>query len=219
MSEDLLALAAGHLPAAVVPACRLEGFGVETFGREAIGALVARYPAASDDWLTARTGTAVAVGGAGAEGPVLFADLHDGMIVRIWRLGAAVGLQPVSGVDVAADDDLHQSRRLVLFDAPDHPALTGGGAAAIVAAAERAAAADFGLAEPPLRSRVFVRRAFSDGASHVALFGLSVLANGARRQPIAFNMLAWCEGDAPPRLLVDRAGLAAAQAKAWAPHL
>lgn len=217
---DLLALADGRLPATVLPACRLDGFGVEGFGREQIGALFARFPGAGDT-VAAAGATAAAVVGAGTDAWALFADLHDDNIVRIWRLGPAVELlpPPPPAVAVAADDDLHQSRRVVHFDPAGHPGLVPGGAAAVAAAAEAAASLDVGLDEPALRSRAFVRRAFSDGATHVALLGLSVLANGARRQPLAFNMLALCADSAPPRLIVDRAGLAAAQARPWAPHL
>lgn len=220
MSVDLRAVIAGRGSDDVLPACRLDGFGVETFGREAIAALFARYPGAGNEWLAASSPTAAALVGFAADGPALFADLAAGGIVRLWRLGPVVDLPPPPRtVSVAADDDLHQSRGSVLFEPADHPGLGSDGAAVVVAAAGLAAAADLGLTEPPLRTRVFVRRAFSDGETHVALFGLSVLANGARRQPLAFNMLAYASAGAPLRLVVDRAGLAAAQAQPWAPYL
>ena len=215
---DLHDLAAGRMPPNVVPAVRLEGFGTETYAREPVAALLARHPEGFDDALIVGGRSAACLASQTPDGSALFADLHDGNIVRLWRLGGTVAaIVARQRVAVAADDDLSQLRSPVFFDAADHRELIEPDA--IVAAATAAATLDFGLGAPPLRTRVFVRRAFTAGAASAALFGLSVLANGARRQPLAFNVAALCFPGRAPRLIIDRAGLAAAQAAAWIPHL
>ena len=211
-------LAAGRLPPNIVPAVRLEGFGTEAYAREPVAALFARYPERFTDALTVEGRTAACVASLARDGPALFADLHAGNVVRVWRVGLPVNEPvPVPRVGVAADHDLTQLRAPLRFDPADHPELTD--VAAIVAAGHAAAALDLGLDGPPLRTRVFVRRAFTAGPASAALFGLAVLSDGARRHPLACNVVALCLPGSEARLIIDRAGLAAAQAATWTPRL
>jgi hypothetical protein len=109
----------------------------------------------------------------------LVADLYDGRIGRMWRVGVGTAYPPQPSIDVAFDADMSQERGDLSFRAEDHPDLDP-------AAAERLLAAGRDLIEEirgegKLRVRGFVIRAFGTPEATAALLGLFTLGNEARR--------------------------------------
>ncbi len=211
-------LAAGRRPHAIAPHCRLEGFGTEAFAIEPIMSLLRSTPRElTGGTLVESAGAAVLLATQGRP-CALFADLNDGVLVRLWRLGPPLAepLPVRPRVDVAVDHDLSQLRPArPFFDPAAHPELHGDLGGAI----EAALAFDLATGEPELRRHLFVRRAFTSGDTDVALFGVSILTDAPRRRPLDCNLLVVAGPGAAPRMILDHAGLAAAQQRAWVPRL
>ncbi|MGB6229526.1 MAG: hypothetical protein WBF53_05305 [Litorimonas sp.] len=112
----------------------------------------------------------------------LFADLYDGRVGRIWRIGQAAGsATPTPSISVAFDVDLHQSRReWIAFRAEDHPDLASHIQDILLEASMTLLSE---LSKEALRVRGFVVRAFSDGDAAAALLSVYILSRGERRSP------------------------------------
>lgn len=173
-------LAAGHRPdGELLPPARLQAFGVEFIGEEAIVHSFRQAPLvlASDADVIAANGHLAVFDGAS----VLFADLYGEDIARLWRLGPGEPGSAEPFIGVPFDPDLWQARRDVALRAADHPALSSEGVDAVAAIGRdlarrwplnggRASSAD-GASHPlgaseaaDYRVRPFVLRAFSVGA-------------------------------------------------------
>ena len=162
MTDDLIRMAAGAPVAALLGAASLTDGGAEVYGDEAI---VAAFRARPLDLAAATIVTAERTVIAFAGPQALVADVGDGFIMRLWRVGGAP--QPRERrIDVPFDPDLRQRRGSVVFD----PAAFG----LDIAAGERLAAAAAGLvaASAAARTRAFVIRAVAAGTTAAALVAL-----------------------------------------------
>ena len=195
---------------------RLEGFGLEAFGGEAITALLRRAPVEVAQAEVVACATGAMLVGAGASGAplALAAELNDGWVTRLWRLGAG-GLEGAAApfVSTPADPDLDQRGARLAFDAGDHAALAPAHAQRLEAWGEAWLRAPSGEAAAALdRPRLLVLRGFSEGARAGALLRVSGGANGGLHGAYAAVMFG--EG-AEPGLVLDAAGLAASLDAGW----
>ncbi len=215
-AEALRLLARGEHPGEVLlHTARLEALGSEHYGEEAILAQFRAAPLILSESaiLLEAPGFCALVDGPAA----LFAELAGTNIARLWRLGAGTPVPAERAVAVAFDPDLSQARGAVLFSPGDHPALAHDAAERVLQAA-RHAAQQIDLAQPALRTRVFVIRAFGSAAHGAALFAVYRLS-GAERLNSGFAMaLAWWTPEADG-FVRDRAGEAAAALRAWTPRV
>ena len=217
----LARLAAGRADAfdRVLQNTRFEGFGSAAYGAEAIHALFRGRPTMAEDAVQVTGASAAALIGRDGEGAgfALYADLHDGWVTRLWRLGAgatAPGAPP--STSVPADFDLNQRGGRLAFDAGDHPALAPDYAETVAALGER------WLRDAPVevvggleRARFLVLRAMSEEDRVAALFRVQ----GASSQGLAgFYALAVVEPSAQ-HVVVDAVGAKVALAAPWAPVL
>lgn len=174
-------LAAGARPnGEVLPACRLEAFGIEVYGEEAIVQSFRQAPLnISSSAEVIETDGHLAVFDAGY---ALFADLYGDDIARIWRLGAGQPAVSEPAIGVPFDPDLWQSRRDVALRREDHPALSADGAAAAEEIGRQLARHwDADGSPGDYRARPFLLRAFSAGTRGAALFAVYRLGPLAER--------------------------------------
>lgn len=171
--------------------CKLEWAGTEICGEEAIAEAFQAAPIAVDeDALFVESPHNAAWF---ANGSALFADLYDGRIGRLWRLGAGETPTREPAVSVAFDPDLRQQRGAVLARAADHPLLDRAHLAPIEAAAAELLAPPVGHSQH--RARAFLVRAFSGGDHAAALFAVHRLSGGAvRSSSFAFAAVAITKG-------------------------
>lgn len=190
----LHALAGGARDAPVLGACRLESGGVDVFGSEAIIDAFRRAPLPLDDAVSVENARGVALF---ASGEAVFADLYDGYIGRLWRVGQADPGTLEPAVGVAFDPDLAQARATVLFAASDHPDLAADAAARVEAAGRT-------IIDDPaqFRARACVVRAFGDATTGAALYAVHGLAAGVVRTP-SLAMAAACWNDEGFRIVRD----------------
>lgn len=178
IADHLAALAAGRRPAddGMLGNCRLEWRGGEAYGEEAI--LEAFRLAPFDGTGSVLIETPASAAWIGYEG-ALVADVYDGRIGRLWRIGDGEAPEPEPAVSVAFDPDLRQSRGDVLIEATDHPDLAADALPEVIAAGHALLASD---APPPLhRARAFCVRAFTAASETAALFAVHRLTGGAVR--------------------------------------
>jgi hypothetical protein len=107
------------------------------------------------------------------------ADLYEGRIGRMWRVGGHQEASPEQAIDVAFDADMSQQRGDLSFRSEDHPDLDP-------AASERLLVAGRSLIEQvrregKLRVRGFVVRAFGSPQASAALLSLFTLGNETQR--------------------------------------
>lgn len=174
-------IAVGERPhGELLPPCRLEAFGVEAYGEEAIVQSFRGLPleiSASAEVIEAEGHIAVFE----AE-HALVADLHGADIARIWRLGPGEPAMGEPAISVPFDPDLWQSRGDVLFRREDHPALSENGAAAVEEIGRDLARKwTSGRRPGDYRVRPFVLRAFSTGERGAILFAIHRLGQLAQR--------------------------------------
>ncbi len=190
VADSLKRLARGWRPAddRLLGTCRLAAGGVELVGEEAIVAYFRAHPLAlgSDACIvTAAQSLAIFDRDGGA---ALIADLYDGHIGRLWRIGAPPA-PAAPFVAVAFDPDLKQARGDLALEPGDHPELASGWQAPLAAAATALARDWRGDGPPPHRVRAFVLRAWSDDDSAAALLALATWGGGAVRD-IGFDYAA-----------------------------
>ena len=211
--SHLRSLAQGQLPAndGLLGNTRCAWGSVDLLSEEAILAAFAAQPFdLSGDLHAVETEQGVALIGADQ---ALYADLYDGRIGRLWRIGASPPLAPEPAIDVAFDADMRQERGDLSFRAEDHPCLEA-------AAAERLAAAARGLLDTlrrqgKLRVRGFVVRAGGDSAASAALIALFTMSNDtARAASFGYAALGFGADDDEVRWVTDPV-----RAKPWTPRL
>lgn len=190
----LQALVGGARDTPVLGACRLESGGVDVFGSEAVIDAFRRKPLPLDDAVLIESPNGAALF---ASGEAVFADLYNGHIGRLWRVGQVNPGTPEPAVGVAFDPDLAQARAAVLFAASDHPDLTADAGARVEAAGRS-------IIDDPaqFRARAFVVRAFGDATTGAALYAVHGLAAGVVRTA-SLIMAAACWNDEDFRIVRD----------------
>ena len=206
----------------LLPPCRLEAFGVEVYGEEAIVQSFRSAPfeiSASAEIIAAEGHIAVFEGE-----HALFADLHGEDIARIWRLGPGEPATGEPAIGVPFDPDLWQSRREVALRREDHPALSKNGATAVEAIGRDLARKwQSGGGPGDYRVRPFLLRAFSAGERGAALFAVYRLGPLAQRSA-GFSLAAASFQVAGGKLsgytlIPDQAGETAVHGAVWRPRV
>lgn len=200
MSSRVLAAEALHT-------ARLEWGGGEFYGREAVedglGALEGFSPIfaiyAERFWVELDAGSA------------LCADVWDGRLARVWRLGREPHDKRPQLLDIPSDPRLDQAGAALRFAPEDHPDLQ---AADVARLAE--AVSDWRDAGLPIRIAPLVLRAASGEAGCAALIRLEGERPGETPTPLACWAVAHAAQDAVSRIL-DTAGLEAAIERTWSP--
>ncbi|KQW44855.1 MULTISPECIES: hypothetical protein [unclassified Roseateles] len=179
------------LPGSTVPLANtlsVQALGVETFGRTDALDLFARHPLvlSPTPHVLAAPG-ALMVLDVTPEGRAIgvFADVADGVLTRLWVVGAtADDAMAEPGVPVASDDFLSQDRSDCAGDPQDHPHLGARAWPQVQAGAAAALQSLPSMGEPAAASssRAVVVRAFSSEDSFAALYTLRVLQPGVPRQ-------------------------------------
>ncbi len=203
---------------ALLPPCRLDGWGGEAYGEEAI---VNRFRQNPMDLSNTST-TVVSSHHAAifAEDVALIADIYEGGILRIWRLGPGTPCPVEPALGVPFDTDLYQARRDVAYRAEDHPDL----ATEAIGGLERAG---YGIAHlwsqdshvANWRIRPFALRAFSGTSEHAVLFAVHCVGAGQQRS-VGFSFVACrfqtgSKGNASAQIVRDQAGERAVEQAEW----
>lgn len=182
--------------------------GIDLLSEEAIVAAFAASPFALDGELieVQTTQGAALVGTERA----LYADLYDGRIGRLWRIGGTPPFAPEPAVDVAFDPDMRQERGGLFFRGEDHPCLEAAAANGLVKAGQ---ALIDGQRAGQLRVRGFVVRACGNGDASAGLVALHTLSNAKRRVAgFRFAAVALCNGKVVTAVEPERV-------KHWTPRL
>ncbi|WP_195908663.1 hypothetical protein [Novosphingobium sp. Gsoil 351] len=212
VSEHFAALADGRRPEqdGLLGNARCEWQGVEFLGEEAILAQFARQRFDCQG-IAFHVETASGAAWIGTDA-ALFADLYDGRIGRLWRLGAGHPGKLERAVSVAFDPDLRQDRGEVAFRAEDHPELVTESAAALRSAAS--AALQTLARDGALRVRGFVTRAFGNGTAAAALVAVYVLSDDAPRRLLRGYAAIGVAPGQEPAIVIDLP-----PSGAWTPRL
>ncbi len=209
--ETLRTLASGKRPAlGLLHTARLDAFGIESYGEEAIVECFSRAPLILSDTITVvATSSQMAIFDGGT---ALIADLYGDIIARIWRLGDGAPSDGEAGVSVVFDPDLAQARGDVFLSSSDHPALA---ADAVARAAEMGRAI---IRDDSYRARAFAIRAFGTAAEGVALFAIyRLMGKPARTSGFAMAAVHWAADNV--QFVRDFAGETAISARPWTPRI
>jgi hypothetical protein len=212
--DTLRMLAAGERPrSGLLHTARLEAFGIEVFGEEAVVASLHSGPMILNDdaAIVEATGHLAIFDDDNA----LIADLFGANISRLWRMGGGPFFDPEPGISVSFDPDLAQARGTMFLSASDHPALDGDAVDSVRRAGEALARS---TESDAYRTRTFAIRAFGTAAHGAALFAVHRLTGDPIRQG-GYSMAAvrWT-GDMM-HIVRDRAGEAAISARPWTPRI
>ena len=193
--ESLRSVAAG-LPGSereLLHTCRLEAFGGESIGYRSVGETLRRAPlviAAQPHCLGTAATLAVLDAATSGEATAFFADLYDGRIGRLWRIGPRNGLRLPRdpAISVPFDPLLSQLAPSVAIDEREFPELDKD---ALPAVRELVAGyCDNGFEATPDRSvrrTAFVVRAVSQDDNSALLLAVHELATGpVRRKSLRF---------------------------------
>ncbi len=163
--DALTALARGE-PAGLLQTCRLTAGATEYYGEEEIAAAFRAQPLdlTDADWTKGEHAVA-AVGDTHA----LFADLAEGRIARLWRIGLAPALR-AAAVAVAFDLDMAQAREAIAVEADDFPDVTAEAIARVEDAGRRIAQ---DRTTPARRSRAAAIRLLAPGDAVIGLFAVT----------------------------------------------
>lgn len=105
----------------------------------------------------------------------LVADLYNGRVGRLWRIGASVQQDAEAHVDVAFDVDMRQERGDLFFRHEDHPDLQRTALEPLLENARSLIERD--RTSGKLRVRAFAIRAFGDTTASAALLAVFRLSN------------------------------------------
>ncbi len=216
--DTLRMLAAGGRPeSGLLHTLRLEAFGIEVYGEEAVLESFQGDAFELDD-----NATVVEAPGHIAifdSDTALVADLHGTNIARLWRLGGGEHLDAERAISVVFDPDLAQARGDVFFATSDHPQLSVDAADRVRLAGRTIARADH-LEDDhnTYRTRAFVIRAFGSAVEGVALCAVYRLTGDPVRES-GFAMAAAHWTSAGLHIVRDRAGEAAASIRPWTPRI
>jgi hypothetical protein len=147
--------------------------GTDLLSEEAVLAAFAARPINTDsEVLAVETAQCAALIGPNW---ALVADLYDGRIGRLWRVGEGAEREAEPHVDVAFDPDMRQERGDLFFRPEDHPDLLPEAIEPLLAGAR--GLVERGRMRGKLRVRAFAVRAFGDGSAGAALFSIFALGN------------------------------------------
>ncbi|MES3020845.1 MAG: hypothetical protein V4857_04590 [Pseudomonadota bacterium] len=216
-------IAAGERPhGELLPPCRLEAFGVEVYGEEAIVQSFRNAPLAipASAQVVAAEGHIAVFEGEHA----LFADLYGEDIARVWRLGPGQPAPAEPAIGVPFDPDLWQARRDAALRREDHPALSEAGVAAVEEIGlDLARKWEAGGGPGDYRVRPFLLRAFSAGERGAALYAVYRLGPSARRSAgfslVAANFEVTGGKLSGYSVVRDQAGEAAVEQAPWQPRV
>jgi len=211
--DNLRAIAQGRRPDhdGLLGSARFAWGQSELLGEEAIIASFGAHPFdLSHELLSIETPTGACLIG---ENHAIVADLYDGRIGRLWRVGEELEEDPEAAIDVAFDTDLRQERGALNFRAEDHPDLHS-------AAAENLLLAAADLVEKvriggKLRVRAFVLRAFGSPDSSAALISLFTLDNETTRSASFAYAVVGTSSNAQKPIIIYQP----TQARSWTPRL
>jgi hypothetical protein len=206
----------------LLPPCRLEAFGAEFYGEEAIIQRFRQSPFPISDHASI-----VQVEGQLAvfeHDTALFADLCEGKVSRLWRLGPGPVAAAEPAIDVPFDADLSQTRGDVAMRAEDHPDISAQAYSCLEQIGRRLSrewSEEEGPA--PYRIRAFLIRAFTQDNVGAALFSLHQLGHSPVRTS-GFSYAAALfrvEGSEliSCRIVRDSAGAQAIDSRAWRPRV
>lgn len=182
--------------------------GSELVGEEAIVAAFCEAPFDHGDVVAIETAHCAALVG---ETDAVIADVYDGRIGRLWRVGSSVNFGVEPAIDVAFDTDLQQRRGDICFRAEDHPDLAPDAAAIVLSAARDHI--DKVRRAGSLRVRGFVIRAFGNAQSAAALLAVYTVDNREVRSA-GFDYAILSAGtETPARVVSPQARL-----RAWSPR-
>lgn len=181
----------------------------ELIGEESILAAFCARTFADADAIAIETAQGAALIG---QDDALIADVYDGRIGRLWRVGKGVSLPPEPAIDVAFHLDMRQQPGDVLFRAEDHPELSPADAARVLDAAR----AHLGLLRRTgaLRSRAFLVRAFGNEDATAALLAVHTMSNETSRTAgFSYAIFAVGSKDNSARLVSDQT-----RPRPWSPR-
>ena len=207
--ETITEMRAGRRPVSgLLHGCRLHAFGSEVQGEEAIADRFRTLPYVTADPITVDApGHFALFAGVGA----IIADVADGNVARLWRVGPGPAIPAEPGVSVAFDPDMSQARGDLCFCSGDHPALADGAVTRVEGIGREIARADAAY-----RARAYTVRAFGSVAEGAALF--AVYRQGAAGSPGFVNVAARWSGDEVV-VVRDDAGEAALAVTPWKPQI
>ena len=215
--DALNMLASGKRPkGALLPPCRLEGMGIEAYGEEAVVNHFRHAPLVPMDAadVLVSSGHAALFAGDAA----LFADIYDGGILRIWRLGSGEPCGAEPSIGVPFDTDLCQARQDFAMRHEDHPELADAACDTVSQIGYRIAH-DWSEADgaPSWRVRPYLLRAFSNGRTGAALFAVHRLGSGGERSVgfafAAARFVFGIDASCDPQIVRDLAGEKAVEGK------
>lgn len=211
LNDTLKAIGQGARAPMLLHNARLEAGGAVLFGEEMVLAHFRRHPLALEGARILASDTGFAVFGAD---DALVADLYDGHVGRMWRLGKDCGETVEPAVSVAFDPDLTQARGDVFARAEDHPGVDAAALAALLDAAREL------IADPaPFRTRAWLVRALADGDAAAGLFAVHRLGDEAGGRSAVLAYAAVLAEGGGHRIVRDLAGEAAVRAAGWTPRL
>jgi hypothetical protein len=210
--DHLRSLAQGRRPVddGLLGNVRCAWGGTEILSGEAVLAAFAAQPFSLEGALH-EVETAEGAALIGPDG-ALYADLYEGRIGRLWRIGGTPAFPPEPAVDVAFDVDMRQERGDLSFRAEDHPSLDPAAAEPLLGGA-REMIEEFRL-QGKLRVRGFVIRACGGAHASAVLIALYTLGNEiSRTASFSFAVLGVGRGGEIAKA-IDPARL-----RAWTPRL
>jgi hypothetical protein len=210
--ETLHILAAGKRPSAgLLHTIRLEAFGIEVYGEEAVVETFRHAPfEITDDARIVDVGNHVSI----FDGQIaIFADVSNGNISRIWRLGDGDPLEGERGISVAFDPDLTQTRGDVLFSSSDHANLERD-------CVESAIATGHLMLDmfTSYRARAFCIRAFGTKESFATLFAVYHLSGESERTS-GYSLSATIWDGTRAKAVNDSVGQDALDLRRWTPYV
>lgn len=169
----------------LLAACRTQAYGAEAFGGVMACQMFSRQPAAlsrEPHLVAANQALAIFdIDGDGRE-QAIFADLYNGYVGRLWRLGGGeTDAEAEAGLVVAVDAKLSQLREGVALSPGDHPELDPAALPALRELAASVAKMNPCGGGALIDGRAFVVRAFTEGDRGAALLAVTT-PSGAHRQ-------------------------------------
>jgi hypothetical protein len=217
--ETLFSIARGDRPEGnLVPSCRLEMSGAEFYGEEAIVSAFRKSGlrvSGNADIIKSASNIAIFDGEV-----VLFADILNDNICRIWCLSNGELIEAEPAIGVPFDPDMNQKRGDVIVSPSDYPELDEEVLQHVeTIGREISHGGTAGKNEPDYRIRAFLIRAFNNGNHGAALFAVHRLSSGTVRTAGFSYVAARFQTDgkdlAGHSVVQDESGKMAVESKPW----
>lgn len=210
--EHLRSVAGGEAPAddGLLGNARCAWGRGEILGEEAILAAFCAKPYALESVLAVETAQSTALI---SNNDAMVADIYDGRIGRLWRVGHDIASAPEPAVDVPFDSDLRQIRGDVYFRAEDHPELDHAASERILSAARTHV--EQVRKSGGLRVRAFVVRAFGTSEASAAVLSVYAMSNEpSRTAAFSYAIVGLGAGDVEPQIVSEQTA-----PRDWTPRL